>query len=434
MSSCVLGVSNTDTIHVTHPTESNNMTHNKLSSQPGSATMTTIPLLLVLLLVVILLPVVALLYKNDKVEIAAIIGPIATTAIVIRTATTTTKFRPPPFPESLPVPPVVAVAIHPTTRTKCILLPSTKKYLPPQQHRRSFIETAASCCTILPWMMTVIPTSVAAATETKNHMEMSDHDNDTIVRITLTDPSMKLGLQLSNRRMDDESSLLSSSLSTTEKKNTATGTTIVYVERIIASPSSIRNVNIQEGMILLHYDNAKAVQEVLSQADSYPITLYFQTPPNPPSPITLPSNKNDNTYQIVKISSTCSSSSSSSIDIHDTTLHGNTNADPVSVPLRRSQRGDVLGIIYEARLDSPTGRIYDASDQRGTGPSQLYQMVLGSGDMLIGVDQGLYDMCLNDIRGIYIPSRLAYSTRGNRMFQIPPNTNLYWQVQLVRIE
>ena len=407
----------------THPTESIDMIIQQVSKV---ATMLTIPLLL--LLVVILLPIETLLYRNDKVEIAAIIGPVATTAIVIRTATTTTKFRPPPFPESLPVPPVVAVATHPTTRTKCILLPSTKKHLPPQQHRRSFIETAASCCTILPWMMTAIPTSVAAATE------MSDNDNDTIVRITLTDPSMKLGLQLSNRRIDDESSLLSSSLSTTEKKNTATGTTIVYVERIIASPSSIRNVNIQEGMILLHYDNAKAVQEVLSQADSYPITLYFQTPPNPPSPITLPSNKNDNTYQIVKISSTCSSSSSSSIDMHDPTLHGNTNADPVSVPLRRSQRGDVLGIIYEARLDSPTGRMYDASDQRGAGPSQLYQMVLGSGDMLIGVDQGLYDMCLNDVRGIYIPSRLAYSTRGNRMFQIPPNTNLYWQVQLVRIE
>jgi FKBP-type peptidyl-prolyl cis-trans isomerase len=102
-------------------------------------------------------------------------------------------------------------------------------------------------------------------------------------------------------------------------------------------------------------------------------------------------------------------------------------------PSQQSQRGDVLGIIYEAHLDSPTGRIYDASYQRGTG-QQPYQMVLGSGDMIIGVDQGLYDMCINEIRGIYIPSRLAYSTRGNHNFVIPPNTNLYWKVQLIRID
>ena len=99
----------------------------------------------------------------------------------------------------------------------------------------------------------------------------------------------------------------------------------------------------------------------------------------------------------------------------------------------RSQRGNVLSIVYEARLDSPTGRIYDASYQRGT-QQQPYQMVLGSGDMIIGVDQGLYDMCLGEVRGLEIPSRLAYGDRGNRMFQIPPNRNLYWKVQLVRID
>ena len=161
-----------------------------------------------------------------------------------------------------------------------------------------------------------------------------------------------------------------------------------------------------------------------------------QPPPASSSSSSSSSSSNqDNTYQIVKISPTCSSTSSIDTD-------SNYNEkDPSSIQQpqqqsshRRSQRGDVLGILYEAHIESPTGPIYDASNQRGTGGQQPYQMVLGSGDMMIGIDLGLYDMCLNEIRGIYVPSRLAYSTRGNRMFHILPNTNLYWQVQLVRID
>lgn len=98
----------------------------------------------------------------------------------------------------------------------------------------------------------------------------------------------------------------------------------------------------------------------------------------------------------------------------------------------RSQRDDVLEIIYEARIGSSDGIIYDASEFRGTG--RPYQMVLGSGDMLPGVDQGLYDMCVGDVRQINIPAALAYGPRGNKLFRIPPNTNLVWQVELVSVD
>ena len=172
-------------------------------------------------------------------------------------------------------------------------------------------------------------------------------------------------------------------------------------------------------MILRQYNDAKQVQELLLRAESYPITLEFQKP-NDTGPLDAPSSSSSSSlsYRIVTISPTCTTTSTSSMD--------------APAP-SRSQRGNVLSIVYEARLDSPTGRIYDASYQRGT-QQQPYQMVLGSGDMIIGVDQELYDMCLGEVRGLEIPSRLAYGDRGNRMFQIPPNRNLYWKVQLVRID
>lgn len=97
----------------------------------------------------------------------------------------------------------------------------------------------------------------------------------------------------------------------------------------------------------------------------------------------------------------------------------------------QSRRNDLLEINYEARVHSTDGRTYDSSATRGTG--QPYQMVLGSGDMLPGVDQGLYDMCPGEIRILQIPPALAYGSRGNRLFQIPPDATLVWHVELVAI-
>mmetsp|Transcript_27231 Transcript_27231/g.35107 ORF Transcript_27231/g.35107 Transcript_27231/m.35107 type:complete len:81 (+) Transcript_27231:80-322(+) len=60
-------------------------------------------------------------------------------------------------------------------------------------------------------------------------------------------------------------------------------------------------------------------------------------------------------------------------------------------------------------------------------------MVLGSGDMLASVDQGLYDMSIGEIREIDIPSGLGYGNRGNKLFRIPPGARLFWTVELVSI-
>jgi len=97
----------------------------------------------------------------------------------------------------------------------------------------------------------------------------------------------------------------------------------------------------------------------------------------------------------------------------------------------KSRRGDVLEINYEARVASPGGPIYDSSEQRGTG--QPYQFVLGNGDVIKGVDLGLFDMCPGEVRELDIPSVLGYGRKGSNLFDIPGDVRLWWKVELVRL-
>jgi FKBP-type peptidyl-prolyl cis-trans isomerase len=106
----------------------------------------------------------------------------------------------------------------------------------------------------------------------------------------------------------------------------------------------------------------------------------------------------------------------------------------------QSRTNDLLEFYYEAWVgNNENGRIYDSSQQRGTeGGSSLskgrpYAYVLGSGDIIPGVDQGLYNMCLGEIRTITIPPVLGYGSTGINLYKIPPYTNLFWKIELVSI-
>lgn len=98
----------------------------------------------------------------------------------------------------------------------------------------------------------------------------------------------------------------------------------------------------------------------------------------------------------------------------------------------KSRRGDTMQIRYNARIgDSSDGPIYDSSDFRGTG--QPYAYVLGNNDVIKGVDLGTYDMCPGEIRELTIPPELGYRS-GSKLFkQIPPNSPLFWSVELVEL-
>lgn len=49
-----------------------------------------------------------------------------------------------------------------------------------------------------------------------------------------------------------------------------------------------------------------------------------------------------------------------------------------------------------------------------------------------GLDRGLESMREGGVRSIFIPSRLGYGATGTK--RVPPNTDLVFEVELVRVQ
>lgn len=97
----------------------------------------------------------------------------------------------------------------------------------------------------------------------------------------------------------------------------------------------------------------------------------------------------------------------------------------------KSRRGDTMQIRYEARVGDRNGPIYDASEFRGTG--QPYAYILGNNDVIKGVDLGTFDMCPGEVRELTIPPELGYKGGSKLYKQIPPNSTLFWKIELVEL-
>ena len=93
----------------------------------------------------------------------------------------------------------------------------------------------------------------------------------------------------------------------------------------------------------------------------------------------------------------------------------------------QSKFGDVLEIDYVAKKLAPPATVYDASIFRGTG--QPFKFVLGSGVMIPGVDQGLYNMCPGEVRLLKVPPKLAVG-----LLDPPAKAPLEWKVELISID
>ena len=187
----------------------------------------------------------------------------------------------------------------------------------------------------------------------------------------------------------------------------------VIIQRVISAQAP----GLKPGMRLQGYSSAQDLQARLSTGP-YPVTLEFvSTSDSRTSTNAIPSAANPPSLPPLQYTKSV--------------------LQPAPGPcVIQTRRGDVLEIHYEAKYFSAEGSkatLYDASDFRGTG--QPYQMVLGSGDMIPGVDQGLTGMCPGETRRLTIPTQLAYGPRARENFKIPVDyRGLEWTVTLVSID
>lgn len=213
--------------------------------------------------------------------------------------------------------------------------------------------------------------------------------------------------------------------------------TVVAIKQVLANN---KNKNLQPGLVLKNYPNARAVVDRIRRGP-YPIDFEFYNLDASNGELGEALTAQDALFLAQKsaaadaesqASATMESSSITTASTVDQTyVKRVVNEVPADDCRIRSRRDDVLEIIYDAHITSMDGIMYDSSATRGTG--RPYQMVLGSGDMIPGVDQGLYGMCPGEVRQLEIPPYLAYGAKGSKLFRIPGNTRLVWTVELVSV-
>jgi FKBP-type peptidyl-prolyl cis-trans isomerase FkpA len=85
------------------------------------------------------------------------------------------------------------------------------------------------------------------------------------------------------------------------------------------------------------------------------------------------------------------------------------------------------GWLYSATAADQKGQQFDTSIGRAPFP-----LVLGTGGVIRGWDQGLVGMKAGGLRRLVIPPDLAYGSAGNG--PIPPNATLIFEVELLTVQ
>ncbi|XP_040566873.1 uncharacterized protein [Lepeophtheirus salmonis] len=96
---------------------------------------------------------------------------------------------------------------------------------------------------------------------------------------------------------------------------------------------------------------------------------------------------------------------------------------------QNAQEGDFMKVHYTGRFKDEDGKIFDSSKNRG----HTFNFVLGKGQAIQAYEIGLPGMCVGETRVLYVPSDLAYGEIGYPP-TIPPNSDLYFLVDLVHID
>lgn len=178
----------------------------------------------------------------------------------------------------------------------------------------------------------------------------------------------------------------------------------VAIKSILPGGAASRSSAIQPGMILKGFPDAKSVSSRVKNGP-YPIDLEFEQTPSLVSE-TLPDQPSPKDAFIIR------------------------HLKDVDVGIE-ARSFDVLEVEYEARYNGKEGTVFDSSAERGTG--QPFQLVLGIGDVIPGLDQGLFGMKAGEIREIEMPQALGYGKNGRALFGIPDGSRLYYLVKVVSI-
>lgn len=206
------------------------------------------------------------------------------------------------------------------------------------------------------------------------------------------------------------------------------GRAVVEIERLVQPIDPA----LQVGMVV---KNVSSVQELVQRLTNgpFPLTLEFEDPIGP-STVPTASVATTTTVTADERAASLDSSPSAAPSFREYTRR--TLEIPTGACKIQSRKGDVLELEYEAYYWSADGSrkvLYDASSFRGTG--QPYQIVLGSGDSIAGLDLGLYDMCPGEVRQLLIPAVAGYGPRARATFKIPlDHRGLEWVVELVSID
>jgi FKBP-type peptidyl-prolyl cis-trans isomerase FkpA len=100
-----------------------------------------------------------------------------------------------------------------------------------------------------------------------------------------------------------------------------------------------------------------------------------------------------------------------------------------------AQNDDVVWVNYTGRFQSDGKKFdssYDRKDQETGRPTPL-SFVLGKGRVIKGWHEGIVGMKVGEKRQLIVPPALAYGERGSEGGEIPPNSTLVFDVELVGI-
>ena len=89
--------------------------------------------------------------------------------------------------------------------------------------------------------------------------------------------------------------------------------------------------------------------------------------------------------------------------------------------------GSVASFHYEGKLEN--GTVFDSSRKKG----EPLKVAVGTGKLIKGWEEGLPGMKVGEIRKLFVPSALGYADRDAPGGKIPPNSNLIFEVELLKI-